>query len=78
MVSLRSLAFGATMFSSSALNNLFVTYYITYFTTIVGLTQRSFVIGQTVFMCVFFTRLPLLCRVPVPLRGCLSPGAGMQ
>ena len=50
MVTLRSLAFGATMFSSSALNNLFVTYYITYFTSIVGITPRGFYAAQVVFM----------------------------
>lgn len=50
MVSARSLAFGATMFSSSALNNLFVTYYITYFTSVVGITPRGFYFAQAVFM----------------------------
>ena len=50
MVSGRSVAFGATMFSSSALNNLFVTYYITYFTSVACLSPAAFYIGQTVFM----------------------------
>lgn len=50
MLPLRALAFGATMFASSALNNLFVTYYIVYFTTIVKIPHVSFFLGQIGFM----------------------------
>ena len=43
-------AFGATMFASSALNNIFVTYYIIYFTQVVQLSASGFFVGQCVFM----------------------------
>jgi hypothetical protein len=47
-----AVAFGATMFASSALNNIFVTYYIVYFTQVVRLSVSSFFFGQLIFMCV--------------------------
>ncbi len=50
MLSARAIAFGATMLASSAMNNLFVTYYIVFFTNVVGLSSRSFYLGQFVFM----------------------------
>ncbi len=47
-----AVAFGGTMFASSALNNLFVTYYIVYFTSVVRLTSTAFFFGQFIFMYV--------------------------
>ena len=45
-----AVAFGATMFASSALNNIFVTYYIVYFTQVVQLSASGFFFGQLIFM----------------------------
>ena len=46
----RQLAYGAVMLASSAMNNLFVTYYIAMFAALPSLTPGWFYAGQLVFM----------------------------
>jgi hypothetical protein len=49
--SLRSVSYGAVMFASSALNNVFVTYYLATFTGgALSLTPTYFYAGQTAFL----------------------------
>mmetsp|Transcript_9139 Transcript_9139/g.17233 ORF Transcript_9139/g.17233 Transcript_9139/m.17233 type:complete len:411 (-) Transcript_9139:615-1847(-) len=42
--------FGLVMLCSSALNNLFVTYYLDYFLNVIALDKSAFYFGQVVFM----------------------------
>ena len=46
----KSAAYGSIAFAQSALNNVFVTYYVELFTGIVRLTPFWFYFGQVVFM----------------------------
>ena len=56
----RSLAYGAVAFASSAINNVFVTYYIDLFTGYVQLTPAWFYAGQLIFMVWNAVNDPLL------------------
>ncbi len=49
-IMLKSLAFGCVMLASSALNNLFVTYHLDFYLTVVGLQSNYFYGAQIVFM----------------------------
>ena len=44
------MAFGSVAFGTSALNNVFVTYYVELFTSVARLTPTAFYIGQVIFM----------------------------
>ena len=65
------MAFGAVMLASSALNNLFVTYHLDFYLTVVGVSPTYFYLGQCVFMiwnacndvraCVFASLCVSLC-----------------
>ena len=46
----RSVAYGSVQFASSAMNNVFVTYYIDLFTGVVKLSPSWFYAGQLIFM----------------------------
>ena len=43
-------AFGATMLASAAINNIFATYYLDFFLSVVHVHQRAFYVAQTIFM----------------------------
>ena len=47
---LKAVAFGAVMLASSALNNLFVTYHLDFFLTVVQVQSTYFYLGHLVFM----------------------------
>ena len=47
---LHGMAFGAVMLASSALNNLFVTYHLDFYLTVVGVSPAYFYLGHCVFM----------------------------
>jgi len=47
---LRGFAFGSVMLASSAMNNLFVTYHLDFFLTVVHLSPFWFYLGHSVFM----------------------------
>jgi len=46
----KGIYFGMVMLASSAMNNLFVTYYLDYFINVVQMDASSFFLGQTIFM----------------------------
>lgn len=52
----RPVAYGSVMLASSAMNNVFVTYYIALFASRDRLTPAWFYTGQTIFMCVNMLR----------------------
>jgi Na+/melibiose symporter-like transporter len=62
-------AYAATMFASSAINNLFVTYYLEVFVYVVNISPAWFYAGQTIFM--------LWNAVNDPLFGWLSDTLGV-
>jgi len=47
---LHGIAFGAVMLASSALNNLFVTYHLDFYLTVVGVSPAYFYLGHCIFM----------------------------
>ena len=50
VTTLEAVAFGATMFGSACINNLFVTYYMDLFCGVVSVSSTWFFLGQIVFM----------------------------
>eukprot|EP00750_Incisomonas_marina_P008777 INCI15694.1.p1 GENE.INCI15694.1~~INCI15694.1.p1 ORF type:complete len:545 (+),score=59.62 INCI15694.1:225-1859(+) len=50
VTTLEAMAFGATMFGSACINNLFVTYYMDLFCGVVSVSSGWFFVGQIVFM----------------------------
>ena len=55
-----SVAYGAIMFCSSMLNNIFISYYIDLFVNVVRIDAAWFYVGQTVFMIWNAANDPLL------------------
>ncbi len=50
VTTLEAVAFGATMFGSACINNLFVTYYMDLFCGVVSVSSTWFFLGQVIFM----------------------------